>query len=177
MRHDNLLSAMTSSEHHDWATPPNFVKFVEDYFNIEFDLDAAASIENKKAPNCFTIEDNSLFQNWFGNVWLNPPYGKNQSVWIEKCILESAKLATKRIYVLIPARTDTKVFHELIVPHAQNIYFIKSRINFSRGQENEGTALFPSMLVHFGSSPYGHQYDGFKCQFHTLNVPIESRRF
>jgi len=173
MKHDKLMTAMTSSEHQDWATPPNLVKYIEDYFFVKFDLDAAASSSNHKAPIYFTIEDNSLLQNWFGNVWLNPPYGKNQSVWIEKCILENQKLNTDKIFVLIPARTDTKVFHELIVPNAQHVYFIKSRINFSRGQENEGTALFPSMLVMFNNS----NGINFPCQFWTLNIPIESRRF
>ena len=172
MKHDKLMTAMTSSEHHDWATPPNFVRFLEHYFYLEFDLDAAADIFNTKAPIFFSKAENSLFQNWFGNVWLNPPYGKNQGVWIEKCILESKKLAVNEIFVLIPARTDTKMFHELIIPHASEIYFIKGRINFSRGQDNEGTALFPSMLVRFNSNN-----PVFPGRYYSLEVPISSRRF
>ena len=70
MKHDKLMTAMTSSEHHDWATPPNFVRFLEHYFYLEFDLDAAADIFNTKAPIFFSKAENSLFQNWFGNVWL-----------------------------------------------------------------------------------------------------------
>ena len=47
---------------------------------------------------------------------------------------------------LIPARTDTKWFHEIVLPHAQEIRFLRGRLKFG-GMKN--SAPFPSMLVIF----------------------------
>ena len=51
--------------------------------------------------------------------------------------------------MLIPARTDTKRFHEYIYGNAE-IRFIKGRLKFG-GCEN--SAPFPSMIVVFGKEP------------------------
>lgn len=48
--------------------------------------------------------------------------------------------------MLIPARTDTKAFHEYIYGKAE-IRFIKGRLYFNDGK---GRAPFPSMVVIFG---------------------------
>lgn len=45
--------------------------------------------------------------------------------------------------MLIPARTDTKVFHELIYGKAE-IRFVKGRLRFGGAKNN---APFPSMIV------------------------------
>ena len=50
--------------------------------------------------------------------------------------------------MLIPARTDTRYFHNFIVPNAE-VRFIKGRIKFS----SKGSAPFPSMVVVFGNKP------------------------
>jgi hypothetical protein len=47
---------------------------------------------------------------------------------------------------LIPARTDTKWFHEMVLPNAKEIRFIKGRLKFG---DAENSAPFPSMLVVF----------------------------
>lgn len=52
--------------------------------------------------------------------------------------------------MLIPARTDTKRFHEYIYGNAE-IRFIKGRLKFG-GCEN--SAPFPSMIVVFGKKAY-----------------------
>ena len=169
------FNAMMSSKHQDWATPPSFVKYIENMFDIQFDLDAAASSSNHKAPNYFTIEDNSLFQKWFGNVWINPPFGEALATWIDKMILENHRNTVKSIFCLIPCRPDTKYFHEKIIPNASEIYFIKGRFEFRRDLESRGCALFPSMLVVFnGDRSFGK---GEELQFKTLEPPIEARRW
>jgi site-specific DNA-methyltransferase (adenine-specific) len=45
---------------------------------------------------------------------------------------------------LIPARTDTRWFHELVLPFASEIRFIKGRLKFG---DAKNSAPFPSMLV------------------------------
>jgi hypothetical protein len=56
--------------------------------NMEFDLDVASShnpFVQVPTKRLFTIDDDSLNQEWVGTVWMNPPYSK-VTPWIEKWI-------------------------------------------------------------------------------------------
>lgn len=55
--------------------------------------------------------------------------------------------------MLIPARTDTKAFHEYILGKAQEIRFIKGRLKFEIDRKaSKEAAPFPSMIVIFRGS-------------------------
>ena len=140
-----LNQGLFSSEKQDWCTPQQFFDELDAEFH--FVLDAAATHQNSKCKRCFTPEDDGLIQNWDmgGAVYCNPPYGKEIGLWVKKAYEEAQKGTT--IVMLIPARTDTKYFHEYIY-HKAEIRFVKGRLKFT--DENgtpKGTALFPSMVV------------------------------
>lgn len=78
-------------------------------------------------------------------VYCNPPYGKAIADWVRKAFEESQKPNTL-VVMLIPARTDTKYFHDYIYGKAE-IRFIRGRLKFG-GQKN--SAPFPSMVVVYG---------------------------
>lgn len=73
-------------------------------------------------------------------VWCNPPYS-NLAEWIKKA--DAEKDNAEVIVMLIPARTDTKAFHEHIY-HKAEIRFIKGRLKFGGAK---ASAPFPSMVV------------------------------
>lgn len=77
-------------------------------------------------------------------MFCNPPYGRQIGKWVQKASEESKKPKTI-VVMLIPARTDTKWFHEYIYGKTE-IRFIKGRIRFGGGTRN---APFPSMIVVF----------------------------
>lgn len=61
-------------------------KSLFDKLGLQFDLDVASSFNEQittPAARRFTIEDNALEQDWFGRVWMNPPFSK-PSPWAEK---------------------------------------------------------------------------------------------
>ena len=64
--------------------------------------------------------------------------------WIEKCYRHG--LGGDIAVMLLPARTDTRAFHEFIY-HKAEVRFIKGRLHFG-GSKN--SAPFPSMIVVFG---------------------------
>lgn len=136
---------MFSSATDMWATPQDFF----DKLNQEFDfnLDPCAIESNAKCSKYFTPEVNGLNQSWGGGyrVFCNPPYGKQIYDWVQKCYNESRKPGTL-VVLLIPARTDTKYFHEFIYHKAKEIRFIRGRLKFG-GSKN--AAPFPSMVVIF----------------------------
>ena len=75
----------------------------------------------------------------------NPPYGRSICDWVKKCYEESRKPGTI-VVALIPARTDTRYFHEFIYRKAKEIRFIRGRLKFGGAKNN---APFPSMVVVF----------------------------
>jgi len=91
----------------------------------------------------FTKEDNGLEQDWVGNVFMNPPYGRVVTEWVKKAYNEVMNENADVVVCLLPARTDTRWFHDYCIKG--EIWFIKGRLSFSGG----GTAPFPSMLVIF----------------------------
>jgi hypothetical protein len=107
----------------EWYTP----KHVFDAIGIEFDLDPCSPGKDivpwVPAKKCFTIADDGLMLPWSGNVWMNPPYGKNTPIWLERLALHGTGIA------LLFARTDAKWFHKF-VSIADAICFVKGRMIF-----------------------------------------------
>jgi len=161
------------SENQAWGTPHSFMAFLEERFNWKPTLDAAASRENRKADCWYDEEENALIRPWNGQVWLNPPFGRELPQWLEKCASEIKNNAQcQAIYCLIPARTDTRWFHDIIMPNAYLVYLIKGRFNFVAPGAAEGAnAPFPSMLVVWRR----HRLPD--CGITTLDVPKEARGF
>lgn len=61
-------------------------KVIFDLLGLEFDLDVASGLnENIVVPahTRYTIEDDALVQEWYGRVWMNPPFSK-PSPWVHK---------------------------------------------------------------------------------------------
>lgn len=136
-----LNEGMFSGDRGDWETPQAFYDLVDAEFG--FTLDAAASPENAKAPDFYTIEDDALSRLWQGTVWVNPPYGRGMDAWVRKGYEASRGGAT--VVMLIPARTDTGYWHEFCMK-ASEIRLIRGRLVFVGASEN---APFPSALIIF----------------------------
>lgn len=131
-----------SSKTDNWATPQSFFEELDREFH--FTLDPCADDTNHKCSRYFTMKDDGLLQEWSGErVFCNPPYGREIGKWVEKAYKESQKGAV--VVMLIPARTDTRWFHEYIYGKAE-IRFVQGRLKFGNAKHN---APFPSMIVVF----------------------------
>ena len=142
-RQSKLTSGMFSSTTDSWGTPQEFFDELNKEFH--FTLDPCANDENHKCSKYFTVEDDGLAQDWGGHtVFCNPPYGRAIAEWVKKCHDEAQKPNTK-VVMLIPARTDTRYFHEYIY-HQAELRFIRGRLHFNGSVKD---APFPSMVVIF----------------------------
>jgi len=133
-----------SSKSNEWETPQEFF----DRLNLEFNftLDAAATDENAKCAKYFTLNENGLAQSWQGEtVFLNPPYGRAVGEWIAKAHAEAERGAT--VVCLIPARTDTRYFHDHCFKG--EVRFVRGRLKFGN---SKNSAPFPSAVVIFRPS-------------------------
>lgn len=101
---------------------------------------------NAKCPIYFTKETNGLAQDWFGRVWMNPPYTKGQvKVWIKKLVQEVIHGQAEFGCALVAARPDTEWF-QFAVSYAYEIRFLKGRLTFEGSKD---PAPFPSAILLF----------------------------
>ncbi len=139
---DVTFEGRSSTGKNEWLTPPDLLHKLG-----EFDLDPCAPVCRPwdTAAHHYTIEDNGLIQPWSGRVFCNPPYDTELiTQFVRKCVEHGNALA------LTFARTDTRLFQELIFPHAHSILFIKGRLSFYHVTgERGGTAGAPSCLIAF----------------------------
>jgi phage N-6-adenine-methyltransferase len=126
-----------SSNSYEWETPQELFDELNNEFNL--DVDVCATNENAKRKVFFTKESDGLKQDWLGlRCWMNPPYGRQIGDWVQKAAEGGASV----VVALLPARTDTRWFHDYIYNKAE-IRFLKGRVKFS----GKGPAPFPSMIV------------------------------
>lgn len=126
----------------EWLTPPELVKKLG-----EFDLDPCSPVEAPflHAEHNFTILDDGLNREWFGRVYLNPPYGRGMELWIEKLKTHGDGIA------LIFARTETRLFFQHIWNDADAVLFVKGRIKFYHVTGIQGgTPGAPSVFIAYG---------------------------
>lgn len=142
-----------NSGENEWYTPERFIEAARLTMG-QIDLDPASSERaNKtvKAGVIYTIEDDGLNQEWFGNVWMNPPYAQPlMSKFSEKLISELPELCTA--IVLVNNATETKWFQSM-AKKANAICFPETRIKFidKEGKES-GAPLQGQTFLYFGSS-------------------------
>lgn len=135
-----MNEVLFSSANGCWETPQDFFDNLDAEFH--FTIDVAALPENAKCSNYYTPEDNGLLQPWTGTVWCNPPYGRRVGDWVRKASDESTRNGNT-VVMLLPARVDTKWFHDYIYGKAE-VRFVRGRLKFG-GSVN--AAPFPSMVV------------------------------
>lgn len=120
------------------ATPQDFFDKLNAEFN--FTLDVCANAENAKCAKFYTKEIDGLSQYWEGVIFMNPPYGREISKWMKKA--DEAAMYGATVVCLVPARTDTRWWHEYAIQH--EIRFIRGRLKFG---DAKNSAPFPSAVV------------------------------
>ena len=140
-----LIKQMTSSGTDEWRTPLWLFRWLDN--TLHFTLDAAATPENALCKKYFTKEQDALTQSWAGEkVFCNPPYSRPNLYSFALKALNEAYASCPYVALLIPVRTATKAWHEVIFPYATWILFISRRLHFSNAEKN---APFGSAVVIF----------------------------
>lgn len=135
-----INQGLFTSNTDEWETPQSFFNSLNEEFRFEWDV--CATENNTKCAMFYEKESNSLSKEWKGICWMNPPYGRQISNWVKKAYESSLKGST--VVCLLPARTDTKWFHDYCTKG--EIRFVKGRLKFGGSKWN---APFPNMVVIF----------------------------
>lgn len=133
----------TKLQNDTWITPVSILEKLGD-----FDLDPCTPevMPWETAKKRYTKKDDGLIQPWNGRVWMNPPFGKDATKWLEKLSNHGDGIA------LVHARTETKMFFDYVWGKADAVCFIKSRPHFhyqngARAKFNSGA---PLCLIAYG---------------------------
>ena len=120
-----------ASRRTNWKTPKWLLEALNTEFHFDYD------------PCPTSPQVDGLKSNW-GNInFVNPPYGKQISRWIQKGYQEFLK--RKTVVFLLPSRTDTAWWHDLVM-RASEIRFIRGRLRFD---DQKNPAPFPSAIAVF----------------------------
>jgi phage N-6-adenine-methyltransferase len=122
----------------NWMTPIELIEELTNEFGELFD----------PCPKDFDYSFDGLEISWSREkvCFVNPPYSKIKD-WVKKS--HDEWVLGSEIILLIPARTDTRYFHDYINDNAQ-VRFIKGRLKFIHPDgRNSKSAPFPSILCIF----------------------------
>jgi hypothetical protein len=142
-------SKQNGVDNNHWETPHYIMDYIFKHFFKSYEY-----ID----PCPLHAEFDGLAFEWGNQNYINPPYDKNGKEGFIKKAYEQSKQG-KLCVMLIPANTETKIFHEIIVPNAK-VILIKKRIKF-KGYNTKGeyvtnkTGQTGSMFVIFGSGKTG----------------------
>ncbi len=139
------------SQTDEWYTPA----WVFEAFGLPgrscFDLDPCASRQSPASSFCTDIviksrDYDGLTIEWWGHVWLNPPFGKRNAVlpWLEKMVRHGDGIA------LLPNRTGAP-WWQYVAGEAELILFHAGKIKFDRadGEPSESPG-FGNTFMAFG---------------------------
>ena len=122
-----------------WLTPLDLIRPLG-----VFDLDPCGESFHKTAKTIYT--EGGLSKDWFGRVWLNPPYSEVEK-WLDRLVEHGNGIA------LVFARMDVK-WAQKILPQATSVFFPKGRLYFlTKELKIKGNAGAPSMFISFGEVP------------------------
>lgn len=125
------MSHEAPGESNEWYTPA----YIFEALGCEFDLDVACPKDRTfvHVPAAQSYSEGSLEKEWFGFVWMNPPFGnaRNKQDWLEKFFTHGNGVA------LTPDRTCTKWFH-YAAQHADAALFTEGRVSFIRPDGSRG---------------------------------------
>lgn len=140
------LNVHFTSDSEEWYTPPEIVSAAINLFGA-IDLDPCSN--SKESPSIpakahYTKGDDGLAQEWFGKVYMNPPYGRVIADWVAKAADEYECGNVSGALLLVPARTDTAWMARV---RKYPRCYVRGRLRFSNSPD---AAPFPSCVVYLG---------------------------
>lgn len=138
------------SESSEWTTPQIIInKTIELFGKIDLDPCSNPDFPNVPAKNHFTKQEDGLSKEWYGKIYMNPPYGSEIKNWIIHLCEQFEKENIQEAIALTPSRTDTKWFQRMKTYHR---CFIWGRLKFG---DKGSSAPFPSMVIYLGKNLKG----------------------
>lgn len=131
----NIKPLMTSKSD-NWATPFILYDFIVNKLKYS-DL----------FPYCSTYDQYENKEYFDEKLFINPPFSEINKVRFSDYIDLLVRNGNK-LLILIPSRTDTKIFHKLM-SYGATLYFFEGRLHFN---DSDKPSTFPSCLLYIHRS-------------------------
>lgn len=141
-----------NSGENEWYTPSNFIKLAREVMG-SIDLDPASCEQANLtvgADVIYTKKNNGLAHDWFGNVWLNPPYAQPLITQFANKVVEQ-RGNYEQCIVLVNNATETKWFQK-IARVASAVCFPTGRVKFYDPYGNLGAPLQGQAIIYIGQN-------------------------
>jgi ParB family chromosome partitioning protein len=165
----------------EWRTPPEYIEAARAVLG-EIDLDPASNASANRVVRAKTFYDkqtNGLDKEWWGRVWLNPPYSRELILkFTEKLVEEYNAGRCTAAIVLGNAMADAKWFEQLSV-EADALCFTARRIKFlDQHGRSQKTDVRGQVFIYLGGKPVDNLrvndielFDDYFCEFGTVWLP------
>ncbi len=134
-------SNKNGSRNDEWETPDSLFNELTEEFHFNWDL--ACTSKNIKTVNGSMVNKDNDGLTWMPDdrkeysIWCNPPYDRKlKEKFIIRCLELSLLPNVKNVVMLLPNSTETKLFHDLLVPNCE-IRLLYKRVKFM-GTNTEG---------------------------------------
>lgn len=146
-----IIPILRNTGNNERYTPSEYIEAARRVMGT-IDLDPASSAlanETVRAEMYYTAEMDGLKQDWYGNIWMNPPYAKDL---IGQFAEKLANSDFEQAIILVHNATETKWFKRFI-DSASAVVFPTGRINcLSPNEENANTPLQGSVFIYCGNN-------------------------
>lgn len=143
---------INNSKDDEWYTPEQYIEAARLVMG-SIDLDPASNEfanEVVQAKTYFDEETDGLMQEWFGNIWLNPPYS---TALVKDFTEKLTNSEFEQAIVLVNNATETAWFRKMI-DNASAVVFTTGRIKFRKRDGEHGTPLQGQAFIYFGDNFY-----------------------
>jgi len=150
-----------NSGENEWYTPECYIESARLVMG-SIDLDPASSIianEIVKANKFYTQDEDGLSFDWYGNVWMNPPYAQPLIFQFISKLIESKEI--NQAIVLVNNGTETQ-WGQLLLSNSSAVCFHQSRIRFIDKYGNLGQAPLQGQIICYIGSNVNNFINEFK---------------
>ena len=183
-RHKNPGHAV--GRNNEWFTPPNVIAVARQAMGA-IDLDPASCAEANavvRADTYYTKEENGWTHEWYGRVWLNPPFsgfvpgngGKpinNKRAFIDKLVWHYTRGEVEQA-CLITTTDFSSRWGQGIRDHATALCFSTGRWGYWTVDRDETCPGHGSLMTYFGNYP-----ERFRdaCHEHGIGFVVYPEKF
>jgi ParB family chromosome partitioning protein len=142
-----------NSGDNEWYTPEEYTELARQVMG-SIDLDPASCVEANKvvrAASFYSKDDNGLEHDWFGNIFMNPPYSQPWiQKFVEKLSIHLNDGSVPQAVVLVNNATETQ-WGQLLLKCASAVCFPGGRIKFWH-PDKKSAPLQGQMIIYAGNN-------------------------
>lgn len=155
-----------NSGENEWYTPAKFIESARTVMG-GIDTDPASNLlanQTVKANIYYTKDDDGLIKEWFGNVWMNPPYAQPLISEFSDALVNKYKTGEfNQACVLVNNATDTAWLQNML-SLCSSICFIKTRVKFiDKDGKPSGAPLQGQVILYYGPNVdlFNHEFSQY----------------